>query len=409
MATSPIAAIATALDACALVDLGGMSDGDLRAMLVALRTTATRLEVEIARVVHAAEQAEVWRTSGATSIEVWLAAETHTTVRSARDQVRLADTLAAAPIVADKMRDGELSLDNARLLGSVVGHEAFANDAADLLELATGAPRDTKREIERWLAAVDAKGEAEREEALRLKRHLTFTPNSDGMVDVKGVLTVEDAEHVKTALDHIAGAAYADETGRSHHTRLADALTALCRAYSAGEVTGGRERPKLLITAPFETITERAAARGVIIGSGATISGEAARRLACDAELHRVITKGKSVVLDFGTSTRFASDSQFLAMALRDGGCRWPGCDRPPGWCDAHHIDEAIRDDGPTNLTNQALLCSCHHPYVHSPEWGLVGDADDLYIRRPDGTLMPAPPKGHITDAVQQKIPIRGA
>jgi hypothetical protein len=303
------------------------------------------------------------------------------------------------------MRDGELSMDNARLLGAVVGHQSFAGDAADLIELATGSPRDTKRELEQWLASVDSKGEVEREEARRLKRHIQFTPNSDGMVDVKGVLTAEDAEHVQIALRHIAGAAYADETARPHHTRMADALTALCRAYSAGEVAGGRERPKLLVTVPFETITERAAARGVIIGSGATISGEAARRLACDAELHRVITKGKSVVLDFGTSTRFASDSQFMAMALRDGGCRWPGCDRPPGWCDAHHIDEAIRDDGPTNLGNQTLMCSCHHPYLHSPDWGLVGDANDLYIRRPDGTLMPAPPKGHITGPLQQTFP----
>ena len=142
----------------------------------------------------------------------------------------------------------------------------------------------------------------------------------------------------------------------------------------------------------------------MIIGSGVGISGDAARRLACDAELNRVITKGKSAVLDFGTSTRFCSDNQFLALALRDGGCRWPGCDRPPGWTEAHHIDEVIRDDGPTNLLNLTLLCSCHHHYAHSPEWGLVGDANDLYIRRPDGSLMYAPPKGHINGPIQPSL-----
>ena len=404
MSGSTITTLTAALDACAEVDLAVLSGPQLAAMLVDLRATATRLEVEIARVVHVASQAEVWRAAGATSMEVWLADETNTTVRTARDQVRLADTLAAAPIIADKMCDGELSIDNARLLGAVVGHESFAGDAADLVDLASGAPRDTKRQLENWLASVDGHGEAEREESLRLKRHLTFTPNSSGMIDVKGVLTTEDAEHVQVALRHIAGAAYDDQTGRPHHTRIADALTALCKAYNAGEVAGGRERPKLLVTAPFETILERAAARGVIIGSGATISGEAARRLACDAELHRVITRGKSVALDFGTSTRLASDTQYLAMALRDGGCRWPGCDRPPGWCEAHHIDEVIRDDGPTDMLNLALLCSCHHHYAHSPDWGLVGDAVDLFIRRPDGTLIPAPPKGHITGPIQPTL-----
>ena len=401
MSGSTITTLTSALDAFAAVDLAVLSGSQLGAMLVDLRATATRLEVEIARVVHAASQAEVWRAAGATSMEVWLAGETNTTVRTARDQVRLADTLAAAPIIADKMCDGELSIDNARLLGAVVGHDSFAGDAADLVELARGAPRDTKRDLEHWLAGVDAHGETEREQTQRLKRHLTFTPNSSGMVDVHGVLTTEDAEHVQIALAHIAGAAYADETGRPHHTRVADALTALAKAYNAGEISGGRERPKLLVTVPFETIFERAAARGVIIGSGATISGDTARRLACDAELHRVITKGTSVTLDFGTSTRLATDTQYLAMALRDGGCRWPGCDRPPRWCQAHHIDEVIRDDGPTDLINLALLCSCHHHYAHAPDWALIGDATNLHIRRPDHTLIPAPPKGHITGPLQ--------
>ncbi|MGZ4723122.1 MAG: DUF222 domain-containing protein [Ilumatobacteraceae bacterium] len=401
MTQSAVTTLTSALDACACVDLDAVSGSDLASMVVDLRGVATRLEVEIARVVHAAEQAEVWRAAGATSMEVWLAGETHTTVRTAREQVRLASTLAAAPIVAEKMRDGDLSVDNVRLLGAVVGHEAFAGDAVNLVELAGGAPRETKRQLEQWLAAVDAQGETEREETQRLKRYLQLTPNGDGMVDVKGVLTAEDAEHVQTALGHIAGAAYADETGRPHHTRLADALTDLCKSYNTGGVTGGRERPKVLMSVPFETITERAAARGVLVSSGTTINGEAARRLACDAELHRIITKGASVVLDFGTSTRLASESQYLAMAVRDGGCRWPGCDRPPGWCEAHHIDEVIRDDGPTNLSNMVLLCSSHHHYAHAPDWSLVGNAYDLSIRRPHGTLMPAPPRGHLDDAIQ--------
>ena len=64
--------------------------------------------------------------SGATSIEVWLAGETQTSVRSARDCVRLAETLAAAPVVAERMAAGGLSVDNARLLGAVVSQPGFA-------------------------------------------------------------------------------------------------------------------------------------------------------------------------------------------------------------------------------------------------------------------------------------------
>ena len=68
-------------------------------------------------------------------------------------------------------------------------------------------------------------------------------------------------------LEHIAGAAYADETGRPHHTRIADAFVELCQAYNSGTVTGGRERPKVMMIVPFETVVERGAARGVVIGA----------------------------------------------------------------------------------------------------------------------------------------------
>jgi hypothetical protein len=394
MGQSLATAFDTALAQCAVTDLSALPAAEVAALVVDLRRVATRLEAEIARVLHAAEQTEAWRASGATSMEAWLANETQVSIRSARDQVRLAGTLAAAPVVAEKMSEGELSVDNVRLLGAVVGHERFDGDAELLMKIASGSPRDTRRALEQWLAMVDESGEAEREERLRLKRHLTFTSNGDGMYDVKGLLTPEDVAHVRAALDHIAGAAYADETGRPHHTRIADALVDLCKAYSAGTISGGRERPKVLITVPFETVVERGAARGVIIDVNSTVSGEAVRRMCCDAELNRVVTRGRSTILDYGTTTRLASDAQYHALVARDGGCRWPGCDRPPGWCQVHHFDEVFRDDGPTDLINLGLFCSTHHHHLHLPHWELVGDADNLHIRKPDDTLIPAPCRG---------------
>ena len=132
----------------------------------------------------------------------------------------------------------------------------------------------------------------------------------------------------------------------------------------------------------------------MIIGLDATVSGEAVRKMCCDAELNRVVTRGASTILDYGTTTRLASDSQYYAMVARDGGCRWPGCDRPPGWTQAHHIDEVFLDDGPTDLNKMCLTCSTHHDYLHHHRWKYVGDADDLWLRKPDGTLIPAPCRG---------------
>ena len=409
MARELVAALEMALVGCAAADLTVLSGADVAALVVDLRRVATRLEAEIARVVHVAEQAEVWRSTGATSMEAWLADQTRVSIRSARDQVRLAATLAAAPVVAEKMAEGQLSIDNVRLLGAVVGQDGFAGDAELLVETATGSPGDTRRSLEQWLAKVDTTGETEREERLRLKRHLRFTANGEGMFDVNGLLMPDDVAHVRAALDHIAGAAYADETGRPHHTRIADAFVELCQAYSSGTVTGGRERPKVLITVPFETVVERGAARGVIIGLDATMSGDTVRRLCCDAELNRVVTRGASTILDYGTTTRFASDAQYYALVARDGGCRWPGCDRPPGWCQAHHIDEVLRDDGPTSLVNMVLLCSTHHTLIHQQHWQLHGDADDLRIRQPSGRLRAAPCHGPAFGHVPRQLELVNA
>ena len=270
-------------------------------------------------------------------------------------------------MVAEKMADGGLSVDNVRLLGAVVGQDRFADDADLLLEIASGSPRETRRGLERWLAINDPGGESDREEALWVKRHLTFTSNGEGMYDVKGLLMPADVAAVQVALDHIAGAAYADETGRPHHTRIADAFVELCKAYNSGTVTGGRERPKVLITVPFETVVERGAARGVIIGLDATVSAETVRQMCCDAELNRVVTRGRSTILDYGTTTRLASDAQYYALVARDGGCRWPGCERPPGWCDVHHIDE-VTPRRRTHRPDQPHLELCNPPRPPPPQ-----------------------------------------
>ena len=76
-------------------------------MVVDLRRVGNRLEAEIARVVHAvADGRGVARMPGRRrSRRGWLLRR-KVSMRSARDQVRLAGTLAAAPIVAEKMADG---------------------------------------------------------------------------------------------------------------------------------------------------------------------------------------------------------------------------------------------------------------------------------------------------------------
>ena len=68
--------------------------------------------------------------------------------------------------------------------------------------------------------------------------------------------------------------------------------------------------------------------------------------------------------LEVGRATRVVSAAQRTALAVRDGGCRYPDCDRPVAWCDAHHLRHWLHG-GPTDLGNLVLLCRRHHRAVH--------------------------------------------
>lgn len=95
------------------------------------------------------------------------------------------------------------------------------------------------------------------------------------------------------------------------------------------------------------------------------VSPATARRLACDAGILPVVLGGDSEVLDLGRARRLFSRAQRRALAERDGGCAFPGCDRPPHWTEAHHVRWWSRDRGPSDLDNGILLCRFHHLLVH--------------------------------------------
>jgi HNH endonuclease len=51
-------------------------------------------------------------------------------------------------------------------------------------------------------------------------------------------------------------------------------------------------------------------------------------------------------------------------VIVRDEHCRFPGCDRPPSFCDVHHVEHWGRG-GPTAMWNLMLLCRRHHRLIH--------------------------------------------
>jgi hypothetical protein len=109
------------------------------------------------------------------------------------------------------------------------------------------------------------------------------------------------------------------------------------------------------------------------LSNGAPVTVETALRLCCDAAVGRVVMRGPSELLDLGRRTRVVSAAQRRALAHRDGGCVFPGCDRKPQWTDAHHVRHWTRG-GATDLDNLCLLCRRHHVMVHEGGWALARD-----------------------------------
>ena len=112
----------------------------------------------------------------------------------------------------------------------------------------------------------------------------------------------------------------------------------------------------------------------------------AVARTLCDTGIHRVITNGASTVLDYGRTTRTIPAPLFNTLVIRDRHCRWPGCDRPPTWCDGHHLVH-WEHGGTTNPDNLILLCRRHHTRAHTPGWQikLLPDAT-VHTTSPTGT-----------------------
>ena len=97
--------------------------------------------------------------------------------------------------------------------------------------------------------------------------------------------------------------------------------------------------------------------------------------MACDCSVVRVLLAADSSVIDVGRSTRKISSALRRGIKARDGGCRWPGCDRPAYWSEVHHLQHWV-NGGPTELGNLVLLCYHHHRKVHEGGWQLVKTDD---------------------------------
>jgi Domain of unknown function (DUF222) len=356
---------------------------------------ADRLHAKLVAAVADHDVAEVWRDDGATSMTAWLR---HHGRRSGRDAAWCTKTgrrLRDLPVTAAGYRDGLLSGGQLQaIVANLTDHTAglFADHEAELVpHLAGLSVADAATVMQSWArhadATVDDQPPTQPQRSLHLSRVL------DGRRELTGSFDPEGGAVIATALRLAATGDVDGEPHRSPTHRRADALVDVCRRFLDHQHhhRGGRHRPHLNVTCSLDDLETRRG-QGRLI-DGTILDHTTVQRLLCDAGVHRVIRDGRSSILDYGTTTRTVPANLYNTLVILDRHCRFPGCDRPPEWTEAHHL-QWISHGGPTRPDNLVLACSRHHHLLHTPGWHakLLPDRT-LHITTPTGhTLHSHPP-----------------
>ncbi|TFC49908.1 hypothetical protein E3O47_09495 [Cryobacterium sp. TMT2-17-1] len=140
------------------------------------------------------------------------------------------------------------------------------------------------------------------------------------------------------------------------------------------------------------------AAHGQIEGNPVPISQETINRLLCDTGTRGIKFDADGQIINVGRDERLFTEHQRAAMAVRDGGCLWIDCDRPPAWTEAHHVNEWLKENGYTDLADGVLLCHPHHLLLHNQHWTIIRTGTQRWLRPPvevdpEQTLVALPSK----------------
>jgi len=283
--------------------------------------------------------------------------------------------------VKDAVVSGELPVRSAAVVVSeadrlrpLLVEEAEPTVLAGLISMAVKhGPRGCRMLRPRILAEYGLDGELQREQDAA-KRFVSLSqPRVDelGLAEYRLTLDPEGRAVLEAALGPLSAPkpVQGERDLRSGDRRRGEALVTLVRrAVGAAEKGPRHTKSQLFVAVDLETLRNGLRGAGTTVGgpeAGTLLAAETVRRLACDATIIPTVMGVAGAVVDLGMDVRLFTSSQVKRLWLRDRHCTYPGCDLPGQWCDAHHLIHWA-DDGPTDLSNAALLCERHHTIVHS-------------------------------------------
>jgi hypothetical protein len=329
---------------------------------------AERVESLKLRALQRFDESGQWAADGFVSAASWLRAHT-----SDSQPLTVANRLAQLPVTSSAFETGAISRRHATVIADAATPARLAallEVEAQLVEIAKRVPPSELRAVVRRLTdAIDGDGGAAADETLRSQRRMHLALTLGGIGILERICEPIGHEVIATALAKEMDRDFQRSDSRTRPQRRYDALVNICRRdLERGGRGTRRTRPHISVVVDLAELERRSPAVAMAVRNEAEhvgrLSGATLELLSCDCSISRVITSGPSEILDVGRATRTISSQLWKALVVRDGHCTAPGCERPPGDCDGHHLWHWAKG-GPTDLANLQMLCWEHHRAAH--------------------------------------------
>jgi uncharacterized protein DUF222/HNH endonuclease len=370
------------LDSLAAEDLNAGPAEAMGEDQIALQRICNRVQAEGLRRLRRFDSGQGYRPSGALTARAWLRWQLNLTASTASERVAIARKLAVLPQTDQALAGGDISYRHVALIAetaSQLGDKFEAQAETILVDVSKEVcPWRLQRAIWNLKHCLDSDGVLTDANKANSRRFLNLSQTFDGVYRIDGWLDAEGGAALNTALDSVMGA-WREGEDRSATQRRADAMVEIARR----QLDGGQlpavagQKPHLAVSVDMATLAKEPGSMAAELEWSQPIPAETARRLACDAAITPIIDG------EADHTSRVVPGATRRALIARDRGCRFPGCDCPPAWTDAHHIKHWA-DGGPTTLGNLILLCRRHHRLVHEEGWTLE--------LAPDRELVAIPP-----------------
>ena len=237
-------------------------------------------------------------------------------------------------------------------------------------------------------------------------RRVQFFPDKDGMATLWLRAAGEDLEGIYTRVTDAAISLQGPAEPRTLSQLRADVAIDLLQQGVTSTGLGAGLTANVNITVPVLTLMGQSDEPADLEGYG-PIDPETARKLAGTAtSFLRILTHPHTgVVLDVSQEPFRVPAALKKYLQLRDGTCRFPGCNRSAGHSDLDHtIDKQF--GGPTTATNLHFLSPAHHNLKHFSDWKVIADPDGtVHWTSPAGKHYATDPATRIGTHLQQTPP----